>query len=118
LTYRPTADDVPNGRCHVDVDPNDIVAFDGRNLVLHTLSFAPVLFGNDPHTTILDLRVIFRGVLRHHEFQPLHGPQSPFKCFAGLEEMVHVGIAECLYGEDSIVGGLVVVWGLGKVGEH
>ena len=53
--------------------------------------------------------------MRNHKLQTLHGSQSPFEGLARLDEMVHVGIAESLHSQCSIVGGLIIERRLGKV---
>lgn len=116
IAHHPTADNGTDRGCHIHIDANNIVATDRHNIILHTLSFPSGLFPDNPDTAVLHLCAVLRRIMRNHELQSLHSPQSSLESLARLEEVVHVGVAERLHCEGGIIGSLVVEWGFGEVG--
>lgn len=102
-TYHPTADNVSNGRRHIDIDSIHVVAAKWCYLVLHALSLAPALLPNDPDTTVFDLGPIVRRIVRNHVFKALHLPQPTLEGLACLDKVIHARLVESLYGYDGIV---------------
>lgn len=111
------AEDVRQGRGHVDIITDDVVAGMNDYLIFLAGALPPRLLADDPDASA-GAGSHLRGLLCDNELDAAHGLEAALEGLARLDVLVHGGVEHGLVGNDGIVRGLVEEGRLGKVEEY